>query len=118
MDGCGRPHYGLGFCQKHWYRFKHYGERAGEVSEGYRGEIDPTPFRDMALKRVGEGYRWADLCERAGWPRSDTSRLQRSLGMRGSWCRGRKWPPTRLIRYETAVTIAHALGADPVDLGL
>lgn len=29
VEGCGKPHYGAGYCNRHWQRFKKFGEPGG-----------------------------------------------------------------------------------------
>ena len=78
-------------------------------------------WRDLARRKSGQ-LTASTAALRAGFRtpdgRGDTSRFERRLGLRpvGTGSRG----PTRntSVNYETGVTLCHALGRDPVELGL
>lgn len=47
-----------------------------------------------------------------------SQRARRALGLVGYISRGRRYPPQRQLKPDTAVRYARVLGVDPVDLGL
>lgn len=91
----------------------------------YPGEIPNAPVRE-AIERSGES--WTSICRRLGWVRPDdraeTSRLKRRVGAMATTKgghnqkRSRELVVTKGMRYETALAIVQALGADPVDFDL
>lgn len=89
---------------------------------GNPGEVPNAPLRDAAEAHADS---FGDIARRMGWTirgKGDSSRLKRTLGLypavSTSKAGVRYEKPVRAVRYETALLIVDALGADPVDFGL
>lgn len=83
-----------------------------------RSRIELAPLQEIALRRLAQGEPWSLMSDRAGYYRDgkpDTSRLQRRLGLMPN---SGEAVPQRTCTYKTAVTLAAALGLDPVDIGV
>lgn len=84
--------------------------------KGAATDIAIFPFQERMRKLMADGETWSDVAVRAGYYRRggdgeivpDTQRLKNNLGEND--------PNKAWLTEETAVTLAAALGLDPVDL--
>jgi len=83
-----------------------------------RGQFE-VPVEPLRRAFEESGLTAYELAIRLGWVQPDTSRVRRALGLRNDH-NGRGTVPRlrQTTSYERAAEIAHALGIDPVDVGL
>lgn len=77
--------------------------------------VDNEALRHAAQR---SGLTNSEIARRAGWMKPDTTRVRYALGMRevpGS--NGKPYSSTT-IDYDAAVALCHAIGCDPVEVGL
>lgn len=92
--------------------------------------VPVAPLRDKFLELRARGEtNGCQIALRLGWTRlvrqkngrryeaGDSSRVLRSLGLRGQMSRGQNIWRER-IHADTAARLAEAMGLDPVDIGL
>ena len=77
------------------------------------------PIRDAVLKYISNGNTKSQICRSSGIIKSDTTRLDRLLGIAPTSSNGIKREyPNKRIKYDIAVRIIRAINLDPVDFGL
>lgn len=86
--------------------------------------ISNAPLREAFLRSEVTARQLADTL---GYTRTHHNRLRpypdastplRALGLQPYWSRGGKCPPQKLMREDTALRYAEALGLDPWEIGL
>jgi hypothetical protein len=110
-------------------RWARSGRRLSDQATGAaaRRRVSTLPFRVLLAHRSeGSGpatVSTATAAQRAGYRaadgRSDTQRLRRRAGVarhRDGRAGRSRWQ--RSVRYETGIVLCHAVGVDPVELGL
>ena len=98
------------------------------VAQGFR--IENALLREAFLRaQVASGLTAYEVARRVGWwakrrdpktPQADASRVMRALGLRDDVTthHGRKYCSRRqTVGYETALSLADAIGIDPVEIG-
>jgi len=113
---------GLGkYCSQHCS-----GQREGikNLKRG-RGEIPNDIFRERFIERYNrDELSLAELADRLGRERTETSYVQVLLGLRPYKAKRKEgvgqggWRYRQHLEYETAVKLAEALNIDPMDAGI